>query len=64
MRTHMGSFGKDPKEGRSRCFRKAGSHFLQGGCAQITPPCKAATLKSKYDIIISILRDQIDRSEV
>ena len=48
--------------GGSYCFRKAVSHFLQGGGGQSTP-CKRTTLKSKYAIINSILRDQVDRSE-
>lgn len=40
------------------------SHTFYKGVALKLPPCIAATLKSKYDIINSILRDQIDRSEV
>ena len=59
---NKGTSGKPKHEGYSHSKRKAVSHFLQGGGGQFTP-CNVATLKSKYAIINSILRDQVGRSE-
>jgi len=61
MRTHIGSFGKDPKEDSSHHNLVLVTALSQGGSGQLTPH-KLATLKSNSDIIISMLRDQLDRS--
>ena len=60
--TKKGSSGNPKHTGSSHVKRKAVSHFLQRGGDQFRQHF-AVTHKSKYAIINSILRDQVDRSE-
>ena len=58
----LGTSGNPMQTGSSHDKLVLATAPSQGGSGQFTP-CNVATLKSKYAIINSILRDQVDRSE-